>query len=263
MSTLKDSTPLPSLFISHGAPDLLIDDSEAHHFLKKLGNQIQPSAIVIVSAHWQTQNLAIKHNRHFDTHHDFYNWPAELYEQQYPAQSTDELFQTVIDTLSHNGLTAVHNDNKALDHGVWIPLSLMYPTAEIPILQLSLLRNATPQQHFAVGMTLSELRHQNILIIGSGGLVHNLKRLLPKNKPTEDWANAFEHWFLENSSHQKFDYLFDYRSQAPHAIEAHPTDEHLMPFFFAMGAAGTQPKADRIHHSFNHGNISMSAYAFS
>ena len=138
----------------------------------------------------------------------------------------------------------------------------MYPEADIPVIQLSLDGTLSGTGHLAVGRTLATLRQRNILVLGSGGSVHNLGAMRPEGSPTPDWTLSFENWLDETLSKSEFDTLTSYRSHAPNAQLAHPSDEHFLPLIVAAGAGGASTSAQRIHHSYSYGSIGMSAWSF-
>ena len=255
--------PQPSLFVGHGAPDLIFSDIPARHFLQNLGQQLSaPRGVVVVSAHWITSELQITGSSALETIHDFYGWPSELYQVQYSASGDTWLTDKLTDALYAAGFPVHSGQRKGLDHGAWVPLSLMFPKAEIPIIQLSLMQSASPEQHFQIGQALHGLRQEGVLILGSGGLVHNLKKLRPEGSPAEEWAQAFDQWLYERMVHRVLEVLFRYASIEKHAQMAHPSDEHLVPLFLSMGAGWSGGQAHRIHQSYSYGNLSMAAYAF-
>jgi 4,5-DOPA dioxygenase extradiol len=265
MAVPRDDThPLPGLFVSHGAPDLVRTDIPARRFLRSLGSALpKPRAILVISAHWLTPQLQITGAGRLETIHDYYGWPADLYEIEYPAKGAGWLHDDLLDLLNDAGWPATTGARPGLDHGAWVPLSLMYPDGGIPVVQLSLLRTDDPEAHFRVGRTLSALRAQGVLVMGSGGAVHNLRRLKPDGQPPETWARDFDDWLADRLLQRDLQSLFAFYGKAPHAQTAHPTLEHLMPLFVAMGAGWDDGTVHRIHGGFSYGNLGMACYAFS
>ena len=256
-------TKQPSLFVGHGAPDLLITDIPARRFLAEAGSgSPTPRGIVVVSAHWQTPDLQMTKPSVQTTIHDFSGWPAELYDIEYPAVGADWLNRHLTRALDRAGYPVREGSRPGLDHGAWVPLSLMYPRADIPVVQLSLLHGASPEQHFRIGQALDGLRQEGVMILGSGGLVHNLRALKPEGSPTDDWARSFDTWLLERLQSRALRALLDVYSEAEQVRMAHPTDEHLMPLFVSMGAGWADGHTRPIHRSFSYGNLSMASYAF-
>jgi 4,5-DOPA dioxygenase extradiol len=260
-------TSLPTLFISHGAPTLAIENSPAHRFLLELGKTLpRPKAILVASAHWESVGgPAVSLAAHPETIHDFGGFPDELYAIQYPAPGAPETAANAAALLEQAGIAVKRSATRGLDHGAWVPLHLMYPNADIPVAQISLVRGASAAAHQKIGEALAELRKEGVLIVGSGSLTHNLYEFRGHSIDAEvpSWVRDFDAWMksrLENNQHES---LLDYRMQAPYAVRNHPTDEHLMPLFVAMGAAGEGAKAERLHASYEYGVLAMDMYAFS
>lgn len=253
---------LPSLFVSHGSPMLPFDDCPARDFLRGLGKAIgRPRAIVIASAHWDTArpvaNGPTQKNTH-DTIHDFHGFPGPLYELRYPAPGDAALAQKVA-ALTGGTVDA----GRGLDHGAWVPLMLMYPEADIPVVQVSVQSAEGAGHHIALGRGLAPLRKDGVLVMGSGGFVHNL-RLLDRagpNAPTEpEWSKEFSTWMHDKLVARDEAALAEYRRLAPHAVTAQPTEDHFMPLFVAYGAGGGETR--RLHSSVTYGSLRMDAYAF-
>jgi 4,5-DOPA dioxygenase extradiol len=262
----SSSNRLPALFISHGSPMLALVDSPAHHFLQQLGKTLpRPTAIVVVSAHWESLGgPAVSLAERPDTIHDFGGFPRALFEMQYPAPGAPQTGEQAATLLEAAGFTVKRSPSRGLDHGAWVPLSLMYPQADIPTLQVSVLRGAGPAEHERLGRALSSLREQGVLVIGSGSLTHNLYEFRGQDidEPAPAWVSEFSAWMADKLQRGEREALLHYRQQAPHAARNHPTDEHLMPLYAAMGAAGAGTKAQRLHASNEYGILAMDAYAF-
>ena len=256
-------SPLPSLFVSHGAPDLVVSGHQAAQFLADLGRELpRPEAILIVSAHWERADLAITTNPLPATIHDFMGWPKELYRIRYSAPGAQWLAGQVADHLSNAGITLVPDARRGLDHGAWVPLHLAYPAADIPVAQLSLLRGGSARDHFDVGLALAPLREQGVLIIGSGSAVHNLRMLAREGTPPPPWALAFDQWLADAIERRDLADLSAFPDRPKDARIAHPTPEHLLPLFVALGAGWAANRSSRLHQSWSYGSLSMSAYAF-
>lgn len=258
---------LPTLFVSHGSPMLAITDSPAHRFLQGLGKSLpRPKAIVMLSAHWESVGgPAVSLAEKPATIHDFGGFPAALYQIQYPAPGQPAIAEQAATLLQDAGLAVKRSPERGLDHGAWVPLMLMYPEFDIPALQVSVLHRASAAEHEQLGRALAPLREQGVLIVGSGSLTHNLYefRGQPIDTPAPQWVSSFSDWMADKLAAGEREALLAYRKQAPYARENHPTDEHLMPLFGAMGAAGEQIKAERLHASYEYGVLAMDAYAFS
>jgi 4,5-DOPA dioxygenase extradiol len=256
-------SPQPSLFVAHGAPDLILSDIPARQFLQETGKRLpKPHGIVVISAHWLTADLQMTGPVALETIHDYSGWPSELYDIEYRASGVDWLNKCLASVLEKAGYTVRIGSRMGLDHGAWVPLSLMYPKADLPIVQLSLMHSASPEQHFRIGQALDDLRQEGVLILGSGGLVHNLRLLMQEGSPPDEWARSFDNWLLERLESRELQELFGFLVKAKHARQAHPTDEHLMPLFVSMGAGWSGGYSQRIHNSFSYGNLSMTSYAF-
>lgn len=252
----------PSLFISHGSPMLALEPGESGPALARLAAEMpRPKAIVIVSAHWESQELLVNANPHPETWHDFGGFPAALFAVQYPAPGLPTLSTEVAGLLRAAGLPARTNSQRPFDHGVWVPLSLMYPNADIPIVQVSLPSREGPALQTRVGRALGSLRDQGVLIIGSGSITHNLRELDWHAGPesVEPWAKDFRDWMIEKLASNDEAALHDYRAQAPNAVRNHPSDEHLLPLYFARGAGGEFNVA---HKGFTMGALGMDIYRF-
>lgn len=249
-----------SLFISHGAPTLAISDIPARKFLEGLGRVLRrPRAIVAVSPHWMPGALQVKSPQRYLTWHDFGGFPQELYQLQYTPTGEPAVAARVHELLKGAGITAQTSDDARLDHGVWIPLLLMYPAADIPVVQVAATWDS-PRQYYDLGAALRPLADEGVLVIGSGGAVHNLGALDWSGKaPAPAWATEFDDWVADRLAASDWDSLCDYRKRAPQAQRAHPTEDHFLPLFFAGGAGG---RATALHRSFSYGSISMAVYGF-
>jgi len=256
---------LPSLFLSHGAPVLPLTDAPARTFLTKLGGTLaRPKAIIVASAHWTTGQPAVNAVKWNDTIHDFYGFPRPLYDLRYPAPGSPVLAGRVAGMLAAAGLDCAIDDRRGLDHGAWVPLLLMYPKADIPVLQLSVQPRLGPAHHVRLGQALAPLRQDGVLIIGSGGLTHSLSEFRGQdvNEPAPPWVDDFADWFHVALNEQRLDDLVNYRRLAPHARKNHPTEEHLMPLYVALGAGGAHGSCERLHASTTHSILRMDVYAF-
>lgn len=256
---------LPSLFLSHGAPTLSLTDSTARDFLIGLGQSLEkPAAILAVSAHWETAAPAVTVVEVNTTIHDFYGFPRELYRLAYPAPGSAALAETVSDLLCTAGLACQSDHQRGLDHGAWVPLMLMYPKADVPVVQLSLQHGLGPAHHLQLGRALAPLREQGVLVIGSGGFTHDLSRFRgqPIDSPAPQDVDAFANWMTDGLLQDRTCDLVTYRRLAPFAAANHPSEEHLLPLFVARGAGGEKSQAKHLHQSTNYGILRMDAFAF-
>ena len=250
---------LPALFVSHGAPSLPFDDVPAHDFLRGLGRELEkPRAILVVSAHWDTEQPQTNGVAVNDTIHDFSGFQRALYEIHYPAPG-DLLLAREVTALVGGKVDRA----RGLDHGAWVPLMLMYPDADIPVVQLSVQSRKGAAHHIALGRAIARLRTDNVLVMGSGGFVHNLQRVSFQGSLEPDWSVEFADWMHERLTAGDEMALADYRTLAPHADLAQPSEDHFMPLFVALGAGGEKPKATRLHTSATFGSLRMDAYGFS
>ena len=252
----------PSLYISHGSPMLALEPGASGPALARLAAELpKPKAIVIVSAHWESNELLVSGNPRPDTWHDFGGFPKALFEVEYPAPGDPQLAAEVVELLKASNLPARIDSNRPFDHGVWVPLSLMYPQADIPIVQVSLPNRGGPALQAHVGQALSSLRQHGVLLIGSGSITHNLRELDWHAGPesVEPWAQAFRDWMVEKLAANDEAALNDYRQRAPNAVRNHPSDEHLLPLYFARAAGGDFSIA---HQGFTMGALGMDIYRF-
>jgi len=258
-------TRLPSIFVSHGAPTLPLSPIPAREFLRGLGSTLgRPEAILCISAHWETRDPAVSTAARPETIHDFYGFPAPLYELRYPAPGAPALAARAARRLEEAGFTCERDPAHGLDHGAWVPLLLMYPKADIPTAQLSVQMPRGSAHHVAVGRALAPLREAGILILGSGGATHNLAefRASAPDAPPLPHVAAFDAWLAEAAAAGDEESLVDYRLKAPAASRVHPREEHFLPFLVAFGAGGPAARGRRLHRSFSHGALSMAAFAF-
>ena len=251
----------PTVFISHGAPDLLLHPSPARTFVSQLGQELgKPQAILLISAHWNTNQPTISIAERPDTIHDFWGFDPRLKSLNYPALGAPKLVQKVERLLKQAGIKSRKSD-RGLDHGAWNPLLLMYPDADVPVTQLSIQPHLSPLHHFQLGKALKPLRNESILILTSGSATHNLKEFgryaLEEVPPS--WVKEFNAWLSQTLQYANVEVLLNYRA-APHAQRNHPTEEHLLPLFVALGAGGSN--ISELHNSYTYGVLSMAAYAF-
>jgi 4,5-DOPA dioxygenase extradiol len=259
---------MPTLFVSHGSPLLALVDSAARRFLQELGPRLPtPTAVVVLSAHYDTPTTEVTAAARPETIHDFGGFPPELYRLRYPASGNPELARDIATRLNAAGVAARVESRRGLDHGAWIPLMLMFPRADVPVLQVSIGTRRSPQQHFALGRALRSLRDSGALILGSGGATHNLALYAQARGRHDDgnppeWVEAFNEWTAGAVAARRFDDLFRYAELAPYAAQNHPTPEHYLPLFITLGAAHDDEPGVRIHASYDRGLLSLDAYAF-
>ena len=259
---------MPTLFVSHGSPLLAVVDSAARRFLKELGPRLPaPTSVLVLSAHYDTPTIEVTSGSKPETIHDFGGFPDELYRLRYPAPGAPELAREIVALLAAAALPAQLAPGRGLDHGAWIPASLMFPRADVPVLQVSIDSSRSPEQHFALGRALRTLRDAGTLVLGSGGATHNLAlyahaRGRDDDSAPPEWVEAFNEWTAGAIAARRFDDLFRYSERAPFAAQNHPTAEHFLPLFVTLGAAHDDEKGVRVHSSYDRGLLSLDAYAF-
>lgn len=257
---------MPSLFIAHGSPLLAIENNDYTKFLNQLGQNLpRPKAVILFSAHWESEVQQVSGVEQYSTIHDFGGFDPALYTIKYPAQGNVDIAKEIGDLFNKNGIAFENDITRGLDHGAWVVLRLLYPNADIPVIAMSVNRNLTPDEQYKIGKALSALRAKDILIIASGGTVHNLRALKwADNGEVDAWALEFEDWLAEKLKNWDLPSLFSYDALAPNAEIAVPSygNEHFIPIFYAMGAAHKHPKATLLHREFRYGNLSHSVWQF-
>lgn len=259
------SETFPSLFVSHGSPMLALSHTPARDFLAGLATTLpRPRAVLVISAHWETDTPMVNAVARNETIHDFFGFPRALYELTYPAPGDAALAARIASLLADAGFPTGTDTARGLDHGAWVPLLLAYPDADIPVLELSVQTHLGAAHHLAIGRALAPLRAEGVLIIGSGSFTHDLGRFRGQavDAPETEDVTAFSAWMDQAIVAGDVAALADYRARAPHAREEHPTEEHILPLFAAIGAAGETVAARRLHHSTEHGILRMDAYGF-
>jgi 4,5-DOPA dioxygenase extradiol len=230
---------LPTLFISHGSPMLGIEEHTVSRFLKNLPTRFEkPKYIIVISAHWYEEDLRILTNPHPGLIYDFYGFPQKLYEVQYPIRNDVSSLNSVMKTLENSHLHVnLDNTRSGYDHGVWVPLSLMYPSADIPVIQLSLSIYSNVQELFQIGEALQSLREE-ALIIGSGNMTHNIRQSVwDEDAPIKEYAKEFHDWVVQKVEQADIKAFENFFEQAPKIRENHSSLDHLLPFFIALGAS--------------------------
>jgi 4,5-DOPA dioxygenase extradiol len=254
---------LPSIFVSHGSPMHALQPGPAGEAWAALGRRFPgPKAIVISSAHWETGLPMLTGSTRPETIHDFYNFPEPLYRLRYPAPGDPAIAQRAQALLKDAGFTAGIDGCRGLDHGAWSPLLYMYPDADIPVIQISVQTPLGPRHHLALGSALKPLRDENVLVIGSGHMTHNLRDWARGQGAPAPYAREFQDWVSDRIGRHDFESLVDYRSRSQHGVRAHPTDEHFLPLFVALGAADPGAKAERVYDAIDSGVLAMDAYVF-
>lgn len=264
---------LPSLFLSHGSPLHARGDSRASAGWAALGQQLpRPRAVVIASAHWETELPMVAAATQPETIHDFGGFPADLYQLRYPAAGAPQVAQQVVDLLQQAGLAASTNACRGLDHGAWVPLRHMYPQADVPVVQVALQPGLGSAHHLRLGAALAPLLADNVLVVGSGHLTHNLSEVMQllrqgraqfgEETPAAPYVDAFRAWIDGALRSESLDELAAWEERAPHARRAHPSSEHLLPLLVARGAAGRGAGVERIDLGTEAQVLAMDAYVF-
>jgi 4,5-DOPA dioxygenase extradiol len=258
---------LPALFVSHGSPMIALEPGTTGPFLGALGARIdagfgRPRAIVALSAHTLARTPVVLAAPRHQAVHDFGNFDARLFDLRYDAPGAPALAERVA------GLAGASvSPRGGLDHGLWTALRYLYPAADVPVLPLAWSPVATPADLFALGEALAPLAGEGVLVLGSGSITHNLRRVFAHGlddlgQPEIAESKAFRDWIAERATARDWDALLDYRRQAPHAVDMHPSDEHLLPWYIAAGAGGRTHAPARLHQGVTHGVLGMDAYAF-
>lgn len=258
-------TRQPALFVSHGAPTLALEPGPTRGFLAQLGSGLaRPTAILVVSAHWETAAPAVSIAAQPETIHDFGGFPDELYRMRYAAPGAPELAQQAVQLLDATGFAAAAVPDRGLDHGAWVPLQLMFPQADIPVTQLAVQTRHGPAHHLRLGEALRPLRDEGVLIMGSGSVTHNLQEAARHDYASlpPAWVSEFNDWLAAAVEADRTAELLDYRQVAPHAVHNHPTEEHLLPLFAALGAATPGVPPQRLHAGYTYGVLGMDVYRF-
>ena len=242
----------PSLFIAHGNPNILITSGVYRKFLEDFHTLIKkPKAIVIFTAHWESTTQRISSVKQYETIHDFTNFPREMYEMTYPAPGDPALAQEIQNLLKENGVESVLDEERGIDHGAWAILKIIYPDADIPVVQLSVSPEATAEEAYKIGTYMQTLREKGIAIIGSGNTVHNVANpripLLEGENP--EWSLEFDDWIEKQINEWNTEELFAYDKNAPWAFKAVPTTDHFIPLLYVLGAADKTRKPTLLHRS--------------
>ncbi len=252
----------PSVFVSHGSPMTALENGSYAQTLAAFGNSVNPQAIVVISAHWEETAIRITSGPRPELIYDFGGFPKALCELKYEAPGSPALASDVDDALKRAGFNSELDERRGWDHGVWVPMRLMFQEARIPIVEISL-PMAMPEQLYKIGQALAGFRTKGVLVVGSGGIVHNLRMMNwhDKNAPVDGWAREFQNWAKDRIGRRELATLFGYEKQAPHAALAVPTPEHFAPLFPILGAAGALAKLHPIFEGVEHANMSMFTFA--
>jgi 4,5-DOPA dioxygenase extradiol len=216
--------------------------------------------VVVATAHWTTPEVLVEAGAQPETIHDFGGFAQELYARRYPAPGDPSLAERIAGLLCGVGITAATAE-RGFDHGVWVPLALMFPAADIPVVAISVQPRRDGRHHLAVGAALAGLRLQGVLVIGSGAMTHNLGAIIPGCTEAPDWVAAFDDWAVARAEAGDAEALADWQRQGPHARRNHPTPEHWLPLLVSMGAGGGASGAV-LHRSTTYGVLRMTVLSF-
>jgi len=250
------------LFLAHGSPMMAIEENEYTKFLNDLGNNLKPKAIVVFTAHWDSNLLTISASDSiYNTIYDFYGFPRELYEMKYPAKGSSIISSEIEEKLIKQGITVQKDLTRGLDHGAWTLLKHLYPNADIPIVQISISSNLSIENQIKIGNAIKSLGNEDILVLGSGNTVHNLRLVDFDSTTTDSWAEKFDDWLIDKIKKNDLNSLYNYRELAPNASLAVPTADHFVPLFIALGSSiNLTPKV--IFRDYQLGNLSYLCFEF-
>jgi 4,5-DOPA dioxygenase extradiol len=253
----------PALFISHGAPTFALEPGELGARLAEIGPALDTvRAVLVVSPHWQTRGLVVSAAPQPETLHDFGGFPEPLYALRYPAPGAPKVAQEVVEVLCAADWPVTIDAHRGLDHGAWVPLLHLRPQADLPVLQLSMPVSLDAAAALALGQALRPLRDRGIALVGSGSMTHNLGEFRGPGLPERPYVRAFTQWMHERVIARDLQALADYRSLAPSAARAHPSDEHLLPLQVAVGATSHDEPVALLATEIRYGMLAMASYAW-
>lgn len=252
---------MPVLFVPHGGGPMPLLGEPNHReltaFMQSVSKELpRPKAILVITAHWEEDVVTISNSPAPGMFYDYYGFPPESYKFKYPAVGAPALAQTIADLLKANGIASQFDPKRDFDHGTFVPLMLMYPEADIPVVQLSLINNFNPAAHIAFGRALASLREQGVLILGSGMSFHNMQAFFSGNAATPARSELFDKWLTETLTAPELnnaerDTRFENWKLAPEARFCHPREEHLLPLHVCFGAGSVaSPTAEKIFSGF-------------
>ena len=257
---------LPAIYVSHGSPNLAITpQTPAYKFLSEIAGSLpRPTAILIVSAHYCTRQPAYATTATPSMIYDFGGFDRRLYEFVYPAPGAPQVSRRAGELLAEAGFAVSEDSERGYDHGVWVPLQIMYPNADIPVAQVSMQPLEDARHHYRLGQALKPLRDDGVLIVTSGSFTHNLRAIQRDglNNPPPAWVSSFVDWMHDKLIADDRDLVLDAINIAPNATDNHPYDDHLLPLFVAMGASDEGEPVKRLHSSYEYGVLAMDAYQF-
>jgi 4,5-DOPA dioxygenase extradiol len=260
------TTSASVLFVAHGSPMFALQPGAAGAALAELAKTLErPQAVLVISPHWETELATVGTASRLETIHDFGGFDSRLYEMQYPASGSPQAAQQVVEALTAAGLRVATDPQRGLDHGAWVPLRYLFPTADVPVVPLSIQHHGGPEHAYRVGQVLAPLAERGWLIVASGNITHNLRdwQLASRGGGIDtSYAQRFSDWVAAQLNSGQVEALLNYREHQPDAQRAHPRDEHLLPLFTALGAAGVNAQPRAFHRSITDHVIAMDGYAF-
>ena len=265
-SPISSPALVPALFVSHGAPLFALEAGETGPALTRWGQALraqfpQLRGVVVMSPHWMARTPQVMTGAQPATWHDFGGFTPALYQLQYPAPGAPALAQEVLALLQAAGVPAQGDAQRPFDHGAWVPLMHLFPQADLPVVQVALPVGAGPAEVYAMGAALRGLRSQGVLVLGSGSMTHNLGEFFGGAREPAPYVLEFSRWIESALERGDLKALLNYRSLAPNAERAHPTDDHFLPLFFALGAAGDDLHANYLSREVMYSMLAMDAFA--
>lgn len=257
---------MPVLFLAHGSPTLALEPGEYGPVLERLGTLLPTvRAVVVISAHWRADRaIGVTASAQPEQIYDFAGFPLELYRVRYRPKGDAFRAQRIVRSLEAAGFNAKADTGRGLDHGAWIPLRYLFPQATVPVVQVALPWPESPARLMELGAALAPLRREGVLIVGSGGIVHNLSVLQWRDERADPqpWAVEFEQWILQHLLQGDREALVKYREEAPFATLAVPESEHLDPLFVVLGAISSSDSIRLVYQKIQYGNLSMLSLGF-
>ncbi|OKP98700.1 class III extradiol ring-cleavage dioxygenase [Paenibacillus sp. P46E] len=251
------------LFVGHGSPLMAIQNTPCTDFLLSYGQQLKPKAIVIFTAHWETEVLTISSTDDvYDMVYDFGGFPDQMYQIQYPAKGSSALAASLADRFRAQDIPVQFDTKRGLDHGSWVPLLRMFPVPVCPVIQISVNPYLPPVEQYRIGEALRGLDEEDILIMGSGATVHNFRTMNPDATAPDPKAVAFDDWLIEHMHKHDLNALFSYETQAPYAKLAVPRPEHFIPLYITMGSGNPARTPQEVHRSYEMGSLSYLSVTF-
>jgi 4,5-DOPA dioxygenase extradiol len=260
---MTSNTKAPVFFISHGAPTFALEPGVLGPQLQALGRHLpRIRAVLVVSPHWQTKDAKVMTTALPETVHDFGGFPSSLYALRYPAAGQPEIAIEAARLLDAAGFPTSCDDRRGLDHGAWVPLYHLLPKADVAVFQVSMPFKLDPQSAAKFGQALAPLREQGVLIVTSGSMTHNLYEFRHSGSEPQVYAQEFANWVKAAVLAGAVNPIIQYRTEAPHAERAHPTEEHFLPLLVALGAQGDGDTPQLIDGGITHGVLSMDSYVW-